>query len=441
MKRVRLDRRTFLRGAGAAVALPLLEAMLPSDRPGLLHGIARADGVPPPTRFITYFVPCGAVMNHWTPAVEGTAYELSPLLAPLAAHRAKLSVLTGLDNTSARRSIANAGPHTLGAGTITSAMPMNRLGATGPSIDRRAASAFGGSTRFRSLVINNEPPLIESDGEGVSTAIFHNFAWDGPGRFLPAITEPRSLFNALFQPGTDAAAARRRSVIDAVRDDANDLRQQLGVVDARVLDEYLDGVHELEQQLATGAAICAPPSMDGVPGDAASMSPPDRARLFARIIAAAFRCDLTRFVNFALANAGNRSPLPWLGITDGHHPISHRSDPTSLGQLDQIVQYEMGQLAYLLDQLASVPEGSGTMLDHTAVVLFSEVADGALHSYESLPVLVAGGGGGRLVSGRHLRYEAGTSIARLYATILAILGDPQPQFGLDGFAPLSELLV
>ncbi len=437
-----LDRRTVLRGAGVALALPLLEAMM-GPRSSVFRGTAHAGGgTAPPKRLLTFFVPCGAVMDRWTPTSTGTTYDLTTTLRPLAPVRDAVSVLTGLDNTAARRSAANAGPHSTGAASLGSALPMTRLGATGPTLDRVAAARWGGTTRFRALAINNEPQYQETDGEGVSTAVFHDLSWDAAGQFVPSVTDPSALFDRLFRTASSGESARRRSLLDAVRGDAQDLRRRLGSADVARVDAYLDGVRDLEREVTAASTACATPDAGAaLGGDPAAMATPDRARLFLRILTAALRCDLTRFASFALANAGNRSPLPWIGITEGHHAISHRTDAASLDDLERITTYEITQFAYLLSLLAAAPEGDGTLLDHTAVLLFSEVADGARHTYESLPVLLAGRGGGRLVSGRHLRFAAGTPIARLYATLLGVLGDPAPRFGLDGDTTLGELLV
>lgn len=439
MRAPRLSRRTFLRGAGAALALPWLEQMAAPLVPG---GVRRAEaGGPPdaPGRFVLFFIPCGVPVG-WAPAAEGADYAMPAMLAALEPFRRDLLVLSGVDNASARESLTAGGPHSAGTMTFSTATPAVDSGAGGPSIDRVVAQ-LDTTTRLAGVAVNNESPNTLLDAEGITPRVLHDLSWDAAARSVPALSDPRALYERLFVvPGADVLA-RRRGVIDAVRADANALGATLGAADARRLSEYLDSLRDVERSLdysrAVPAALAAPdprvsPDM---------MAAPDRAALMLQMVTLALRTDVTRSVSFGLANAGSSQTFPWLDIHDQHHALSHRVDDEAIAMLTRIVTYEVGVFASFLQQLRDAQEGDHTLLDRTAVLLTSEVADGAAHTYESLPLLLAGSAGGRLATGRHARLPAGTPLAAVHATVLAALGADSPRFGADQVGPIPSLLA
>lgn len=421
MRPLRLSRRAVLRGLGATVALPLLDAML--DGRGRLHGVAQAQPVGPPVCLVTWFFAHGTKMDAWTPPDEGARWTATPCLEPLAAHRDDLLVLSGLANAAPELLSSAGGPHSRGAASWASGMPTTATGAGGPTFERLAAAELGGATRFRALSVVNAPeaPGVESG----SSAMLTNLSWSGPSRPAPAERDPAQLFARLFgSPRSDGSGG---SVLDHVRGDLLALQSRVGRDDRARLDEHLSAIRDMEREATPGAA-CDP----GVPPPDAALPAPERARLFLRLIVAALRCDLTRFASFALSNALDNSPLPWLGLNDGHHDLSHRDDRDTIVR---ITRDAMSQAAFFLGELAAARDAHGRLLDRCLVFISSEVSDGARHDYRDLPVLVAGRGGG-VTPGAHLRVEPRTPICRLYLALLRRAGVRVDRFGLDGEAPL-----
>ncbi len=434
MKPLRLSRRAVLRGAGALIALPLLDVML--DGRGRLHDAERHDAalrgaapravVPntPPVCLVTWFFAHGTKMDSWTPSEAGPRWAVTPCLEPLAAHRDDLLLISGLANAAPELLSSVGGPHSRGAASWASGMPTTATGAGGPTFERRAAAELGGATRLRALSVVGAPetPSVESG----SSAMLTNLSWAGPSRPAPALRDPATLFAALFGDNRDGAD---RSVLDHVRGDLAALRARVGRADRARVDEHLEAIRDMERAATPpdAVAVCAA-------GEAPSEGPfpaPERARLLLRLVATALRCDLTRFANFALSNAMDNDPMPWLNLGDGHHDLSHRDDHDTIVR---ITRDAMGHAAFFLDQLKA-PDAHGRLLDRCLVFISSEVSDGAVHDYRNLPVIVAGRGGG-VTPGSHLRVEPRTPICRLYLSLLQRAGSRADRFGLDGDAPL-----
>lgn len=435
--RARLSRRTFLRGAGAAIALPFLEAMLPRS--------ARAQAAAAAKRFVAWYVPNGIEMPGWTPATTGANYAMTPILSPLASLRSEVLVLSGLANLPAR--VPVPGDHARGTGSFLTARTVRLTDGSdienGISLDQRIAQFAGGTTTLPSLQLGAESGGSTGNCDsGYSCAYARNISWSGPQTPLAKETDPVSAFERLFQ-GRDASLSpeereRRRierlSVLDAAGDDARRLRLELGGEDRHKLDEYLSGVRELELRLqSAGGGACEASE----PADPANFR--ERVRAMADLIVLALRCDATRVVTFMQGNAGSNATFPWLGILDGHHQISHhQNDPTMLAQLRTIGTWEVEQFGYLLGQLGSVAEPTGgTLLDSSIVFFSSEIEDGNAHRHTNLPVLVAGRAGGALLPGRHVRFANNTPIANLYLTFLRAFGIQDSTFGADGTSPLT----
>jgi hypothetical protein len=436
----KLSRRVFIGGAGAVLALPWLESLLPRG--------ARAQQKPAPTRFLGYFVPCGIRMEHWTPKNEGAGYDLPPILVPLKDLQAKISVLAGLANLPARPD--GAGDHASGTGAfLTCAHPFKTEGAdikNGISVDQRVAEEIGGDTTLRSLQIGIDGG--DSAGgcdSGYSCAYARNVSWSGPATPLPKLTDPRTVFDRLFagfdSAATQAEVARRvrqsKSLLDYTLADANALSLRMGKTDQHKLDEYMTGVRELEARLQSAAQA---PSCD--PGMRPGTDPayPDKVKLMSDLMVLAFQCDVTRVTTFMLGNGGSNRNYGFIGVNVGHHETSHHQmDPVKLDQLTAIGTWEMQQLAYLLARMQAVDEGGESLLDHSVVFLSSEIEDGDTHAHTNMPILLAGAASGRLKPGKHVKFTGQPSVGNLFVSVLQACGLSDTTFGADGKGPLSGL--
>jgi Protein of unknown function (DUF1552) len=432
-----VTRRTALRGLGAAVALPLLEAMTRGTP------TARAADGGHPLRLAFVYVPNGVHMPDWTPRTTGAGFELPAILQPLQPFRDDLLVLSGLTLDAARAHGDGGGDHARAmAAFLTGRHPRKTGGAdlrAGVSVDQLAAERVGKATRFPSLEIGCEGGTVGGACDhGYSCAYQTNLSWRGEATPAAKETDPRQLFERLFggRPGgeTDAARARRESghasVLDFVAEDAGRLRAKLGTADRRKLDEYLTGVREVEQRLARAQPVAEVGQSkftrpNGVPADFR-----DHLRLMADLLALAFQADLTRVATFVFANDGSNRSYHGIGVPEGHHDLSHHGgDPAKQAKVRAVNTFHVEQLAYLLGKLKSLPEGDGTLLDHSLILYGSGISDGDAHSHENLPILLAGRGHGAVVTGRHVRYPAETPLTNLHLSLLERLGVPLDAFG------------
>ncbi len=447
-RRKPLSRRTFLRGAGAALGLPLLEAMLP----GSLSRAARAATEGPPRRFLTFYVPNGIQMSDWTPATDGPGYALTPALQALTPFKDRLTVLSGLANAAAV--VPVAGDHARGTGSFLTCETVLKTGGVdiqnGISIDQVIANHLKACTPFPSLELGAEGG--DGAGEcdsGYSCAYTRHVAWADATTPLAKETSPQELFDRLFgeldQTLTAEEVAQRRffrkSVLDAVHVDTKALHSKLGAGDRAKLDQYLTAIEALEQQIdktAENDTECYPGAKPPVPEDVR-----DQVRMMSDLTVLALQCDLSRVVTFMLGNAGSGRVYDFLGMTDGHHYLSHhQDDPVKRAALKVIDQWEVEQFAYLLERLDAVTEPTGgTLLDSSAVFFSSEIEDGNSHAHANLPVLLAGTAGGALTTGQHLSFPAWTPIADLFVAIQNAMGVGATSFGSDGTQPLAGLLV
>jgi len=417
-------RRTFLRGLGTAVSLPMLESLLP--------GRAFASAAPKsPLRMAFLFVPNGVHMPSWTPETSGTDYKLSSALESLAPVRKKLLVLSGLAQTKARANGDGGGDHARCAATFLTGMQAYKTDGkdtrVGTSIDQVAAQHIGKNTRFASLELGCEAgKLAGSCDTGYSCAYSSNISWRSPT--TPAVKEvnPRLVFERLFGKGNAADQAQSRakreaerlSILDLVADDATRLRKKLGGTDRLKLDEYLDGVREIERridlpqdELYQENEIVAP---SGIPSDYGK-----HVQLMGDLMTLAFQTDQTRVCSFMFANAGSSKSYPMLDIKEGHHYLSHhRDDEEKVAKIAKISHYHVELLSHILQRLDSTPDGEGTLLDHTMLLYGSGIGDGNRHTHHDLPILLAGGGCGSLSSGRHIVYPKETPLMNLYLTML-----------------------
>jgi hypothetical protein len=438
-----ISRRTFLRGLGTAIALPTLNVMQPS----IAH--AQSMGIDTPKRLLSFYVPNGIVMNDWTPTQDGVNFDLPPILQPLSMVQDDVLVLTGIQNSPARPD--GPGDHASGTGSfLTAAHPFKTEGRdiqNGISMDQVAANAIGDQTSFPSLQFGSEGgSSVGNCDSGYSCAYARNISWSGPATPIAKEVQPQAVFDRLFggfdpQEDLEARARRKRykqSILDFVKDDANRLQAKLGKSDKLKIDEYLTSLRELEtrlQSMEPEPTSCIPGQRPMAGGDVRY-----HVQAMCDLMVLAFQCDLTRVITYMLGNAGSNRVYGFLGIGDGHHQISHhQNEPTNISQLTTIDTWEIEQLAYLLRRMKSVQEGESNLLDNSLVFFSSEIEDGNRHRHSNLPIILAGGGGGAIRSGRHIRYTNAPPIANLFISMLQTVGVEMASFGLEGTGPLAGL--
>jgi hypothetical protein len=441
-----LSRRTFLRGAGTLLALPVLEAMVPSV------ARAQAGGMPAPRRLVTFFVPNGMYMPEWYPATSGEGYALSPLLSPLAAFQSDFLVLSGLGNVPCNTSNVDVGHVASTSGFLTSSSVWDGPLRNGVSVDQVAASQLKQYTRFPSLELGTK--------SGTSYVLHNNISWGTHSTPMPKETRPDILFDRLFgglNPSESAQVieARRRrrlSVLDYVKEDTSRLQQRLGRDDRQRVEEYLTGVRELELRVQqTRTLQCSAGTRPVNPTDVRQ-----QVRLLLDMMVLAFQCDLTRVASFMYGEAVDESSYNFLSVMDGnravpvsqgHHTLSHDIAPGSLSQrmYSAICKWEVEQFAYLLSKMKAVQEPDGTLLDNSVVLFGSGIGESNLHDSWNLPVVLAGRGGGRIRPGRHVVYKnyntltPGVPISKLYVSMLNAVGVSTTKFGVDGDSPVPNL--
>ncbi len=421
MKHLKLHRRAVLRGLGAAVALPLLEAMGP--RSAFAAPVTSA-----PNRLAVLYVPNGCNMADWTPTVEGTEFELPHTLQPLANMRQQVNVLTGLTADKARANGDGGGDHARALSAfLTGAQPRKTDGTdirAGVSVDQVAASRIGHLTRLPSLEIGCESGAMAGNCDsGYSCVYSSTMSWKSATQPLPKEVNPKLVFERLFGSEKDARRAQReaarKSILDFVRDDSKDLANRLGQSDQRKLDEYFTAIRDIEVRMERAASL--PPIGEvaftkpaGAPNDYA-----EHIRLMGDLMVLAFQTDVTRICTFVLANEGSNRSYPFISIPEGHHELSHHgNDAAKKQKLRDINTFHMTQFAYLLEKLNATVEGEGSLLNNCMIAYGSGNSDGNAHNHDDLPVLLAGGGAGSIQPGRHIRYEKETPLNNLWLSLL-----------------------
>jgi hypothetical protein len=443
-----LPRRTFLKGLGATLALPWLEAMAPPAR--LLAAATGQTVRRAPLRLAFVYVPNGANMAQWKPAQTGADFILPSTLEPLKNVRRHVQVITGLAHQKAAANGDGAGDHARASATfLTGCQARKTAGAdirVGVSVDQVAAQRLGRATRLPSLELACDAArLAGSCDSGYACAYQFNLSWRSESTPMPPEVDPRLLFDRLFgNPGSAGGSEERvrreqerKSVLDFVLDDARRLQAQLGVTDRRKLDEYLTSVRELEQRIENAGRFKeALPDLrqpSGIPRDYEA-----HIRLMFDLLALAFQTDTTRIATFMLAHDGSNRPYPFLGISDGHHDLSHhQGKEEKLSKIAQINRFHATQFAYFLEKLRSLREGDGTVLDNCMIVYGSGISDGNRHNHDDLPVLLAGGGRGTLQPGRHLTVPP-VPMTNLYLSLLDRAGAPVERLG-DSTGQLAGL--
>lgn len=449
-----ISRRRALKGLGTALALPLLDSMLPatafSPWGRALQAAETARKVPNRAAFL--YVPNGMHMPDWTPTKTGADFDLPPILRQLAPLKNDFLVISGLAQDGGRAHGDGGGDHARAmASFLTGTHPKKTHGAdirAGQSADQAAAARVGNLTRFASLELGCEGgSQTGSCDTGYSCAYSHNASWRNESQPVAKEINPRLVFERLFTDGppgeSDEARARRNryrlSILDFVAEDAAGLKRRLGQNDQRKLDEYLTTVRELERRIVRsekssgeGAVKMARPS--GIPQDYA-----EHIRLMYDLLALSFQGDLTRIATFIHADEGSNRSYASIGVSDGHHDLSHHAgDKEKQAKISKINQFHASHLAYFLKKLKETPEGDGSLLDHAMIAYGSSIGDGNRHNHDDLPILLAGRGGGAIVPGRHVRYEKETPLNNLWLSMLDRLGAQVDQLG-DSTGRLAEL--
>jgi hypothetical protein len=442
-----LHRRTFLRGLGAAVALPMLDAMRPAFATAATAAATKA-----PVRLAFTYIPNGVTMKDWKPATTGSDFEMTRILKPLEAYRQDLCILSGLDHHNAESLGDGGGDHArAGACFLTGVHPKKTAGAdiqAGISVDQIAAQAHGSATRISSLEMGCEDSrTVGVCDSGYSCAYTNSISWRGPRTPMPPETNPRIAFERLFgdedfTASPEARARRsmqRKSILDLVNNRTQRLVQDLGPADRRKIDEYLTGIRELEQriEMAEKDQRQFRPDIEKPAGVPAVFA--DYVKLMFDLQILAFQADLTRVSTLIFGREASVRTYGEIGVTDPHHPLSHhRSLPENIEKITRINTYHTTLFAYFLEKMKATKDGDGSLLDHSMLVYGGAICDGNTHSHVDLPVLLAGRGDGQLKPGRHIAYPSGTPMTNLYISLLERMNVKTEKLG-DSTGQLQHL--
>src|SRR5688572_14296307 len=425
-----LSRRTFLRGAGVALALPFLESMLPAvARAGQAAAAAR------PTRFGAIYFPHGAIMPKWTPATEGANFELSEILQPLKAFQGRINVISDLECALAYGSGATANHNRSAAAFLSGAFA--KVGARpelGITADQIVARKIGQDTPLPSLELMIEEASLNC-GDGLSCSYRDTISWQGANSPLPMENNPQVIFERLFGDGNTAAERQSRraqsiSLLDSVLGEASTLQRSLPAPDRSRLDQYLTDVREIERRIQkTGRQLSAdlpvPAAPTGVPSDIE-----EHIKLMLDLQVLAWQADITRVSTLLLAKELSGAVYPKSTIRDAFHTLSHHSNiQQNKDRFAVLNTYHVALFSYFLDKLQSTPDGDGTLLDHSLLLYGSGMSDGNQHNHTDLPILLAGGASGRLKGGRHIRNPKKTPMANLLLAMLDKMQVPAEKFG------------
>jgi hypothetical protein len=435
-----LPRRTFLRGAGAALALPLLDAMVPAMT-------AQAATPAAPVRRLGFvFVPMGCDITRWTPPGKDRLDELSPILGPLAPVKDRLTVITNLELRN-----AYPGTHSSSNSAFLSAAVAKHTESSdyylGTTVDQIAAKQLGRHTPRPSLELAMD--MMQTVGQcdnGYACVYQNNLSWSSPTTPLPAEAHPRLVFESLFGEGgskadRQAALRRRASLLDFMKDDIARLGREVGPADRAKVDQYLDAVRDVERRIqAAERRVKDSPLPDLDRPVEAPAAYADHARLMFDLQVLAFQGDVTRVLTFQLARETSNRTYPEIGVPDPHHPLSHHgNDPARIAKIAKINQFHVSLFAEFLVKLAATKEGDGSLLDHSLLLYGSGMGNPNVHDHVNLPILVAGGAGGRMKGGRHIRYARATPLANLHLTLLDKVGVRLDRFA-DSTGKVDELL-
>jgi hypothetical protein len=430
ISKLHLSRRTFLRGVGVSIALPFLESMVPA---GTALAQTAAKGK---TRFGAIYFPHGATMDKWTPAADGSNFDLSEILQPLAPLRNQINIISGLSHPQAYGGGSATSNHNRSAATFLSgahaeAGPKAHLGVT---MDQVAAQHIGQDTPLPSLELMIEEATL-SCGDGLSCAYRDTIAWQNANSPLPMENNPQVVFEKLFGDGnTDAERRARReqavSLLDSVLGEVSSLQRKLPAVDRTRLDQYLGDIREVERRIQKASneastELSLPTLPTGVPKDVDA-----HIKLMFDLQVLAWQANITRVTTLLMAKELSNAVYPKSNVRDAFHILSHHSNlRENMDRFAVLNRYHVTLFTYLLEKLKSIPDGDGTLLDHSMVLYGSAMSDANQHNHGPLPIVLAGGASGALKGGRHIRHAKDTTMSNLLLAMLDKLGIPTEKFG------------
>src|SRR5690242_2849552 len=436
-----IPRRTLLRGAGATLALPLLDAMIPA-------ATAWAQTPAKPVRRLGFvFIPMGCDGSRWTPAGEGKLDELSPILTPLEPVKHQLTVIT---NT--RLQNAYPGTHDTSKASYLSAAPAKHTESSdyylGTTVDQIAAREMGRQTQLASLQLAMDlNPLAGVCNNGYACVYQNCLSWSSPTTPLPSEAHPRIVFERLFGEGGNAAARRaaleeRASLLDSFTGEITRLKQRVGARDRARVDQYLDSIREVEREIQRAEkSVNADLVLDadrpaGVPTAFA-----DHAKLMFNLQILAFQADITRVITFQLTREQSNRTYREIGVPEPHHPTSHHgNDPEKVAKIAKINAFHVSLFSQFLQKMKATPDGDGSLLDHSVYVYGSGMGNPSIHDHENLPLLVAGGTEAGMKGGRHIRFAKPTTLANLHLTLLDRVGVHLDSF-MDSTGEIEDLFT
>jgi hypothetical protein len=434
-----LPRRTFLKGMQAALALPLLDAMIPA-------ATAWANTPAKPVRRLGFvFVPMGCDRARWIPEGEGVLGELSPILEPLGSVKNQLTVVTNLQLEK-----SYPGTHdTSNAGFLSAAFAKHTESSDyflGTTVDQVAAKQIGKETQLPSLELSMDLNALAGACNNGYACVYQNcLSWSSPTTPLPSEPHPRIVFERLFGEGGPASARRaalrtRGSLLDWFGDDIGRLKREVGIPDRVRIDQYLDSVREVERQIQKAEASASDSlviDLDRPVGVPAAYA--DHARLMFDLQLLAFQADITRVISFQLSREQSNRTYPEIGVPDPHHPTSHHgNDPEKLAKIAKINTFHVSLFAQFLEKLKATPDGDGSLLDNTVYLYGSGMGNSSIHDHDNLPILVAGGGAAGMKGNRHIRYKDPEPLANLHLTLLERVGVQMDSFG-DSNGKIKDL--
>jgi hypothetical protein len=435
-----IARRSFLRGLGTTLALPLLDAMVPP-----LMNAAELVASKSPVRMGFAYVPNGIInlKGEWKPATTGTGFEFASTMKALEPYRDRLIVFSGLTQNGGRALGDGAGDHArAGATWLTGVHPKKTEGAdihSGISADQIAAKELGKQTQIASLELGLEAAgLAGGCDSGYSCAYTNTVSWRSATTPNPVEVNPRAVFERLFGDGqsTDPAARLARmkedsSILDFMMEDVSRMKTGLGNRDKAKLAEYLDGIRDIERRIQLAEAqngrfkmpLLEKPS--GIPDEF-----DEHAKLMIDLQVIAFQADLTRVGTFMIAREGSNRPYKEVGVSDGHHSVTHHQmDPDKIAKTIKINEVHVKTFAYYVEKMKNTPDGDGSLLDHSMLLYGSSISDGNQHTHHDLPLVLVGGANGQIKGGRHIAYPAETPMNNLLLTMLEKGGVKTEKFG------------
>jgi hypothetical protein len=433
-----LPRRTVIKGLGATLALPLLDAMVPAG----LRGLAAR----PIHRFQTFYVPNGMAMEYWSPSIVGRAFEMTPILEPLAPFRDRMLVLSGVKANWVQI-------HAGASGSFLTGVPRGGRTETeifaDVSMDQLLAREFGRETQVASLELSMDAPAnAGACSSNLSCVYTHTLSWRGPTQPLPTEYNPRAVFERLFgdagstEPGArEQRLSQQKSILDSVNDKLRQLSREIGAQDQVKLEQYTEAIRDIERRIERAEAqidVDLPefPQPEGAPSNFE-----EHLDLMLDLQLVALQADLTRVITFMIGKEQSPRPYPQIGVPEAHHPLSHHNDqPELIERMSRINRYHTELFARYLGKLRDTPDGDGSLLDSMTILYGSGISNSTRHSGDNLPLLVMGGGAGTLRGGRHVKYDDEPGMANLLVTLMDKMGVSVEKIGAStGTLPLDTL--